>query len=208
MNMSTNRGCVATAITHAATRTSTQGRPARLQVEILEAAEPDRADHEHGRHEHDGERGQGLPVIVQAGRKRVRRGRGNRGSRRTRHAHEVSFVGRRARLDVEARESNRGPRDVEKAGRPAEPSERRQAPREHQNGRGHAEGNDVGQRIELDAERAGGAGQPRDAPVQHVENDREAHKRRGRRVTRRASRTRTHAYPQKRLPIVSRLGRR
>ena len=75
---------------------------------------------------------------------------------------------------IAAAATNRNP-----AAQPSRPSEA--SPHaEGQDRRRDAEGNDVGQRVELDAEFAGGARQPRDAAVEHVEHDRKADERRGR----------------------------
>ena len=71
-----------------------------------------------------------------------------------------------------------------------ETAERRQPPREREDRRGDAERDDVGERVELHAEVARRAGQPRDPAVEHVEDDREADERRRRLVLRRASRRR------------------
>ena len=49
-----------------------------------------------------------------------------------------------------------------------------ESPHPGEHGGGHAEGDDVGQRVQLAAEVAGGAGHARDAPVEHVEDDGEA----------------------------------
>ena len=59
------------------------------------------------------------------------------------------------------------------AAHPSRP-ERPQSPRERQDRRRQPERHHVGQRVELDAERRRGVGQPREEPVQRVEHHRDA----------------------------------
>ena len=147
----------------------------RAEVERLEAAIADGADHQERRHQHHRQRQQ---VVGPAGDgSRIGEdGRGRHaGGRRAGHADEVALVDARdVGLDVEARQADRRRRDEHEAGRPAGLVERLQAPREAQDRRRHAERHDVGERVELDAERARRAGHARDAAVQHVEDDGDA----------------------------------
>ena len=71
---------------------------------------------------------------------------------------EVPFVELRRRLDVEAREPHRGRRDVEEARRPADAARASPSPQANARTAGaSAERDHVGERVELDAERAGRA---------------------------------------------------
>jgi len=77
-------------------------------------------------------------------------------------------------LDVEPGEPHRRAGDEHEAGRPPEAAERLQPPRERQNRRSDTKRNDVGKRVELQAEVALGPGQPRDAAVKAVQDERDA----------------------------------
>jgi hypothetical protein len=68
---------------------------------------------------------------------------------------------------------------VDESRGPANPPELREPPRKRQHRRREAERDDVGERVELQAEGAGGVGHPRDPPVEHVEDERDADERRG-----------------------------
>ena len=151
---------------------------AGLQVERLEAAEADGADHQHGRHDHDRQHRGRFPRAAEPGREREHGRRRHARCRRTGHADEVALVVA-AGLDVEPRQPDGRRGHEQEPGGPSQPPQRLQAPGERQHGRRDAERHDVGQRVELEPERARGAGHPRDAPVQHVEHDRDANEERG-----------------------------
>ena len=88
----------------------------------------------------------------------------------TGHADEVALV-TGGRLNIEAREPQRGGSDEQERRTPSQAPERRQPPLERQDGGGHAERDHVGQRIELEPELAGAAHHSCDAAVEHVEHD-------------------------------------
>ena len=100
-----------------------------------------------------GERGQRRRAGPAAPTAEVHRRRDHAAGGGARHAGEVALVGGRRRLDVEAREAHRRGGDVDEARRPAEAAERPQAPGERQDRRRQPERHDVGERVELDAER-------------------------------------------------------
>ena len=153
---------------------------APADVDRLDAAEPDRADHQERRHQHHRQRRQRRLAVLEPERKQVD-GRGDhRRGRRARHADEVALVGGAARLDVEARQAHRRGGDVDEARRPAEAPQRPQAPREREDRRREAERHDVGERIELDAEGRRRVGQPGEEAVERVEHHRDADEQRRR----------------------------
>ena len=156
-------------------------RPPRLQIECLEAAEFDRADHQKRGHENQREHGNRADRFLEARRVRKDHRRGDSRGRRTRHADEVPLV-HRSRLNVEPREPHGRGCDVDEPGGPSPVTERRQAPGERQNRRRNAERHDIGERIELQPELAGRPGEARDAAVERVEHHRDADKRRRNRV--------------------------
>ena len=106
----------------------------------------------------------------------------HRGRRRAWHADEVPLVAAHGALNIESRQTHGCGGEEHETGRPPEPAERRQPPRERQDGRRNSERDDIGQRIELDAESARGAGEAGDAAVEHVEHDRKTDERCGRLV--------------------------
>ena len=84
-------------------------------------------------------------------------------------------------LDVEAGEPHRGGCHEDEPRRPSQTPERVESPRERQNGRRETERNHIGQRVELEAELARGAGHARNPAVEHVQHDGDADEgRRGR----------------------------
>ena len=149
-----------------------------LQVERLEAAEPDGAHHQQRRNDHEQQRRQRRAELCQALGVREDRGRENARRRRARHTHEIALVRRRG-LNVESRQPQRRCGHEQEGRRPSEATERAEAPRERQHGGRHPERDDVGHRVELHAELAGSPRHPRDAPVEHVEHDSDADERRG-----------------------------
>ena len=178
---STTRGCVAMSAMPAASRMSTVYGRRLCRSMRLEAAEPDRADHQRGRDEHHRQRRQRRPIVGQTVRDRRRPSRPEsppppgsacRRSTACRRPCALWMLKRASR--IAAAVTNRNP-----AAQPRRPSGW-QSPRERQNRRRDAERDHVGQRVELDAEVARRAGQPRDAAVEHVEHDGEADERRGR----------------------------
>ena len=82
-------------------------------------------------------------------------------------------------LHVEPGEAQGAAHQEEERDQPPDPRKASKRPAVGEQGRSHAEGDDVGQAVELAAELAGGPGQARDAAVQHVEHDGPADERGG-----------------------------
>ena len=153
---------------------------APAEIDRLEAAEPDRADHQRRRARARPPSRRRLREPVQRIRPREDR-RGDDAGRRRASACRRSSACRRCADDWMLNRASRmaAAREVDEARRPADAAELRQSPGERQDGGRHAERDHVGERVELDAERARRVGQPRDAPVEHVEDERDADERRG-----------------------------
>ena len=107
---STMLGCSwMTAMTSATSAEHLVGPPL-LRVDRLEAVEADRADHQQRRHDHDGQRDERPPRVLEPLGVEEHRRRGHGGRRRARHADEVALVGRLDALDVEPRQADAPPR--------------------------------------------------------------------------------------------------
>src|SRR5439155_7424821 len=85
-------------------------------------------------------------------------------------AHEVAAVADVA-LDVEPGQPQRAAGHEEEGGQPAHPGYGAEGPGVGEQGGGHAEGDDVGQAVQLPAELARGSRHARDPAVEHVEDD-------------------------------------
>ena len=152
----------------------------RLRLELLETAVAHRADHQEGeqvgqQHEEDarGLASAGVHVVEEEDGD----GEGPPGHRDG-HAGEPALLGR-GRLHVEARQAQRAARDEKKGRDPADAREGLELPDVDQQRRGDAEGDEVGERVELHAEAARGAGHPRDLAVEavHEGGDDDRHRR-------------------------------
>ena len=163
------------------TRTTASGdQPVGLAAlgadQRAERAEPDVADHEQRRDDDDQQHPQPVAALHLVAEREDRR-EDDAGGPGAGQAGEVPLVRRRVDGRVEPRQPDRGAGEPDEAGDPAqgipfvaalgEQGEREQRRRQ-------TEGHQVGQRVELQAERGDRPDQPGDRAVGDVEDDREA----------------------------------
>src|SRR5262249_55445894 len=91
------------------------------------------------------------------------------GSRRNGQPNEMTFGGT-CTLDIEARQPQGTAHNICTGGQPTPCSPWHQRPKVNENCWGHAERNDIRQRVELNPELTGGSGKTRRVAIQPVEN--------------------------------------
>src|ERR1700733_11696091 len=151
--------------------------------------EADKADQHHPDAGHPCVKGVAFKAVDDSGNDSSRCGDGH--ADKILAARAAGILGRGIVADVEARETAGSTEEKEKADKATEPDEvlaehridgRRQhaeSPAEGEDAWRHSKGDDVGQRIELLAEVAGGVGHSRNAPIQGIEGDGKAYRQRG-----------------------------
>ena len=155
----------ATAATQQADERDQPDRLAGAEVDVLEGAIAERRDHEEAESERDPEKEGPDPRVGERFREDPDEPAEGSRRRRDREADEPPLVDD-VELDVEAGEPA-GPADEEEERREqAEPVVAGEAPVVDEEGGGEPEREDVGERVELLAERGRRAGQPGDAAVE------------------------------------------
>src|SRR5439155_554165 len=144
-------------------------RMAMMEADLLERVVPDLAHHEPRHREDDEQHRDVLAGLALAAEPEPEEhgGGDHAGRRRDGEADEVPLLDR-SDLHVEAGEPERAAGHVERGGEPAPASPRPQRPLIDEDAGRDAEGDQVGERVVLDAEGAGRAREPRDAPVERV----------------------------------------
>src|SRR5438093_12300347 len=140
-------------------------RMAVMEADLLERVVPDLAHHEPRHPEDDEQHHDVLAGLALAAEPEVEEhgGGDHAGRRRDGEADEVPLLAR-GDLHVEAREAERAAGHVERGGEPAPASPRPERPLVDEDAGRHAEGDQVGERVVLDAEGAGRARESRQAP--------------------------------------------